>query len=188
MYSAGITGLYSCIAASIAGAFSLIGLLISKEQRVSDFRQVWIDELRKDIAVFAAHALQVQSYTAMNKPLDRAKYWKETREDYVGLNQASMRIKLRLNQEECDSRLILQSMSEMEELFKVQHEIPDEIALKKIFTIISNIERNGPPLLKTEWRRVKGGERIYQFAKWGSLSLFVIAGTLACFLWYTLTH
>jgi hypothetical protein len=42
------------VVAWVAGAFSLLGLLISKEQKVSEFRQAWIDALRADIAALVA--------------------------------------------------------------------------------------------------------------------------------------
>jgi hypothetical protein len=44
------------LVAMIAGAFSLLGLVISKEQKVSEFRQTWIDALREDISELIAHA------------------------------------------------------------------------------------------------------------------------------------
>ena len=37
-------------AAILAAIASLLGLIISKESKVSEFRQKWIDELRKDVA------------------------------------------------------------------------------------------------------------------------------------------
>ena len=40
----------SIIVAIIAGFVSFIGLVITKEQKVSEFRQVWIDALRNDVA------------------------------------------------------------------------------------------------------------------------------------------
>lgn len=174
------------MAVSIAGAFSLVGLLISKEQRVSDFRQIWIDALRADLAKFVAHAHQIQAYATLNKPIDYSKYWQDTHEDHIELNQASIRIKLRLNPSECDSRLILQSMGEMEELFKTRKDIPDSAALDKINTIVDALEHNAPPLLKKEWNRVKRGEVIYNFAKWGAFTLFILTGLLAYVLWLRL--
>jgi hypothetical protein len=46
-------------AALIAGLISLLGLIISKEQKVSDFRQAWIDALRSDIAAVITHAQSI---------------------------------------------------------------------------------------------------------------------------------
>jgi hypothetical protein len=181
-----VNGLYACIAVSITGAVSLIGLTIAKDQKVSEFRQNWIDELRKDIAKFAAHAHQIHSYTVMKKPLDDSKYWDETREDYIGLNQASMRIKLRLNRNECESLLILNSMSEMEKLFKERNQVPDDTALNRIFSIVDDLERNSPPMLKKEWRRVKSGEVTFRLIRWGAIAFFALAALLAFLLWRTL--
>lgn len=36
-------------AALIAATVSLLGLIISKEQKTSEFRQAWIDALRSDL-------------------------------------------------------------------------------------------------------------------------------------------
>jgi hypothetical protein len=40
------------VAALIAGTVSLLGLIISKEQKTSEFRQAWIDALRCDLSAF----------------------------------------------------------------------------------------------------------------------------------------
>jgi hypothetical protein len=46
--------LAAIIAAIVAGLFSLLGLLIAKENKISDFRQAWLDSLRNEIADFAS--------------------------------------------------------------------------------------------------------------------------------------
>ena len=43
------------LVAFIAGIVSFIGLVISKENKISEFRQTWIDELRKDISDYIAY-------------------------------------------------------------------------------------------------------------------------------------
>jgi hypothetical protein len=43
-------------AALIAGLIFLLSLVISKEQKISDFRQEWINSLRSEIAALIAHA------------------------------------------------------------------------------------------------------------------------------------
>lgn len=42
------------LAAVIAGAFSSLSLVMSKEQKVSEFRQDWINSLREDICKFVS--------------------------------------------------------------------------------------------------------------------------------------
>jgi len=48
------------IGAVIAGFVSILGLIISKEQKTSEFRQTWIDSLRSDIASLIARASALQ--------------------------------------------------------------------------------------------------------------------------------
>ncbi len=169
------------LAACIAGTCSLLALLSSKELETSKFRQVWIDELRKDIAELIARANHIQAYHFEPGTLDYTKFWKETREDYLELNKASTRIKLRLNQSECPCRLILQSMSEMELLFKFT-EIDVSSRTEKLQAIVRTLEQNAPPLLKEEWKRVKAGELPYRIAKW----ITGIAGLAAALLAFAL--
>ena len=42
------------VAALIAAAVAFVGLVVSKEQKVSEFRQVWIYRLRRDLSRFIA--------------------------------------------------------------------------------------------------------------------------------------
>lgn len=172
------------LVACIAGVFSLLGLLISKEQRVSEFRQAWIDALRADIATLIAHAYQIHAFLVGSGPWDYAKFWNATRDDYVELNQASTRIKLRINRNERESKLILQSMSEMEALFSQRPTDPPKVSLKQINKIVEALERDAPPLLKKEWQRVKSGEPIYRWATWLALSVLVATGLMVAWLFW----
>jgi hypothetical protein len=176
----------AALAAWIAGAFSLLGLLTSKEQKVSEFRQAWIDELRLDIALLIAHAHQINAYVIMYKPIDLKQLWKDTRDDYLALNGASTRIKLRVNHEEPESKLILCSMDKMETLFGDFSNGVVTISLEKINRIIDDLERDAPPLLKKEWNRVKSGELVYRIAKWLAAGIFTITGITAGWLFYKL--
>jgi hypothetical protein len=192
--AANATGIYACLAACLGGAFTLIGLLISKDQRVSEFRQAWIDELRKDIAELIAHSHQIHAYIfGLELPMLKGDpryetYLNATRDDFIELNKASTRIKLRLNREECDSRLILDSMSELENIFGAILKSPNLDSVEKIKGVADALERIAPPLLKKEWNRVKRGENIYYFARWGALLLFALAGLSAYILWLHLAY
>jgi hypothetical protein len=173
------------LVACIAGGFSLLGLIISKEQQVSGFRQAWIDAIRADLSVLVAHAYKIQSFAAMHKPLDLAKFWEMTRDDYVGMNQASTRIKLRLNPGENESKAILQVMKRLEELFKT---VDDPSSTKKIDEIVDTLEQSAPALLKKEWIRVKKGEPIYRLAKVLATFIFFAAVIVVGFLLWEIRH
>jgi hypothetical protein len=176
----------AALTAWIAGAFSLLGLLTSKEQKVSEFRQAWIDALRLDIALLVAHAHQIYAYVVMHRPIDIQRFWNETRDDYLALNGASTRIKLRVNHEEPESKLILCSMDKMEALFGNLPNGENTLTIEKISKIVDDLERDAPPLLKKEWRRVKSGELIYRIAKWLSVVIFTVTGITAGWLFYKL--
>src|SRR5271166_3862254 len=87
------------VAALIAGLISLLGLIISKEQKVSDFRQAWIDALRDDIAVVITHAHAIHGAYLANFPTQR-ELWNSISADFVAINEAWARIRLRLNPKE----------------------------------------------------------------------------------------
>lgn len=178
------------MAAAIAGIFSLAGLFISKEQDTSRFRQAWIDELRKDIASLAARAHQIHAYVLLALEEDNAKRWQATHDDFIELNSASMRIKLRLNPGECESRLVLEQMNQLEDLFKeIKNPLKrDNASLDKIFSIIDGLERDAPPLLKKEWERVKSGEPVYRTAKIVAVALSLVSLAIAVFFFYKLLH
>lgn len=55
------------IVALIAVFVSFIGLIISKEQKISEFRQAWINTLRDDIAKFLGQVDSVRKLVIINK-------------------------------------------------------------------------------------------------------------------------
>jgi hypothetical protein len=175
----------SLLVACIAGGFSLLGLIISKEQEVSRFRQAWIDALRADIAALIAHAGQLQSFLAANVSIDLAEFWEATRDDYLELNQVSTRIKLRLNPAESRNKAILQSMYKMEALFK---QLNNARSLEKMNAIGSALEKDASALLKKEWKRVKNGEPIYIGAKVLAAVIFLAAAIIFTFLLWKIYH
>jgi hypothetical protein len=99
-----------------------------------------------------------------------------------------MRIKLRLNPEECESKLLLRSMNEMEDLFKdLKAQQSDPAAsIAKIFSIIDALERDAPILLKKEWERVKKGEPIYRKAKWAAAFILVLSAVASMYFFHRL--
>ena len=95
------------IGASIAAGIAFLGLVVSKEQKTSEFRQAWIDALRDDLATYLSRINS--AYDAAQAGFtNRAELWKAVGEDMVGITDASTRIKLRLNADEKPSDAIIQ--------------------------------------------------------------------------------
>lgn len=168
--------------AIIAGTFSLLGLVISKEQKVSEFRQAWIDALRNDIAEMIGQACLIHAELlklAEEDPRDTRAYLKRTRQSYIDANRAITRIKLRLNKTEKESDNLLRSIDSLESLLgrspSDSFDSEDEI-----YPINREIESNASIVLKGEWKRVKRGEPPYRIAEYFAVTVLIATIIFAC--------
>jgi hypothetical protein len=133
-------------AALIATAVTLIGILITNQAKVSEFRQLWINALRDDAATLISHTLIVHAARA-GENID---------ESYLQIHQATARIRLRLNPDESKAKKIIAAMNNMRDAnhaeteFSVMNQCVDEFT-----KAVQNV-------LRSEWRRVKWGEPLYR--------------------------
>jgi chromosome segregation ATPase len=155
------------LVALVAGAFSLLGLVVSKENKVSEFRQEWIDALREDIAEFVAQSQEIHvelvEYIS-ERVKDYSEHLQRTRDSRIALNKAATRTKLRLNQAEIDNEPLMKAMKRLQDLL----EDPDrnvESFRGKFGPVSVEVEKNAAMVLAREWKRVKEGERGYRRAK-----------------------
>jgi hypothetical protein len=162
------------VVAVIAGAFSLIGLVISKEQKVSEFRQSWIDALREDISNLIAHANLIHAELlklAQENPPDKRKFLDRTARNHIATNRSTTRIKLRLNLTEADSQALHNSIQKLDALLTTDPSVLVQ-SQDEITSINLKIEEDAAKVLKAEWERVKDGELNYRVAKLSALILF----------------
>lgn len=164
-------------AAIIAGLVSLLGLIIGKEQKVSEFRQSWIDELRKCLILYLvsinAIADAVRISIAKKSPIG------DLSDDYKRLNEASHGIILRINDKEEPSQALKEAMEEFETIASKNSTLNlDNIrAAEKKFIISSKY------LLKFEWKRVRRGEKTYFITKYIVVFLIIVMVVLFAILW-----
>lgn len=147
------------IAAVVTAFVSWLGLIITKEQKISDFRQAWIDALRVEISAVVAHANAIHGAAAaqLRSP---AELWSVAREDYVKLNQAEASIRLRLNPNEKESLTVLSSIEKLEE-----HLTRGYLDHREINQIEKQLVVDAQALLKKEWGRVRVGEPMFLWSK-----------------------
>lgn len=158
-------------AALIAGMISLLGLIISKEQKTSEFRQAWIDSLRSEIT---------QYLTNLNAIADALTVSYENQADkvnalsplYSKLNESYFAITLRVNQDEDRSKALLACMVRFAKL--TQND--SDMVAAKIRPVEIDFLNASKGLLKYEWNRVKNGEFTFKVTK--ILSAAVIVGTI----------
>lgn len=179
------------IAAFITGFFSFVNLIIAKEQKISEFRQQWIDSLRDDISEFTSQTEFIASmfdHMRRNTPkkLEDPEEVKKFVESISGNIRESInmyhRIQLRVNREE-HSKLLnqlhdLYNLWENEGIFYVD----------KAHALLKEIIKESQDVLKKEWQQVKRGEAIFRVTKYFALSivlivlLFVIVQTISCII------
>jgi hypothetical protein len=162
----------------IAGTFTLLGLVVSKEQKVSEFRQTWIDALREEIAEFVSHALWFQAEVhqlVVSEARDRSKFLDRVRESYLAVTRSASKIRLRLNPSESNSKAVLQCMRRVEGC--IERSLSGD-ECESIMPHIVSVQEAAAILLKSQWERVKEGERDYRRAKRAAQALIIILGVL----------
>jgi hypothetical protein len=164
-------------AAIIAGLVSLLGLIIGKEQKVSEFRQAWIDELRKNLVLYLVSINAITD--AVRVANVRRQPVSDISEDYKRLNEASNSIHLRINEKEKPSIDLKKSMEEFERIASSNASLTVENikAAEGAFLLASK------SLLKFEWKRVKRGEKTYFVTKYIVVALIVAMMLLFSILW-----
>lgn len=165
-------------AAIIAGLVSLLGLIIGKEQKVSEFRQAWIDDLRKCLVSYLVNINAISDVLRAKKAgskLDDAALI----ERYRSLNEASHGITLRVNSDEAPAKELLASMKNFEIIAGKNADLtPDNI-----FLIERDFVDSSKRLLKFEWNRVKRGEKVFVWTKYILSFLIFLMISLFIYIW-----
>ena len=172
------------IAAIIAGAISLVGLIVGKELKTSEFRQQWIDALRSDISKLIATSTTIVNLVRTKKQIYDAtgadngekkarleiaeQFMTGIKEEMIEGEDAYHRILLRINPEEHVSFI-----NALEDLRRVVE--GNSVATREVMNVVERaLIRESQLLLKREWMRVKRGEPIFIAAKWVSMALIVV--------------
>jgi hypothetical protein len=155
------------LAAVVAAGAAFVGLVIAKEQKISEFRQQWIDALRSEIAEFAAHARRIgatpwpisrtQQLDPRLTPMDQ---WEAAHnedamrvdpllENRVRLRHTYHSIMMRLNDNDREDRELRDSV------IAVMSALGAREDTEAVLDAMSDRARS---LLKREWERVKTGE------------------------------
>ena len=170
-------------AALIAGFFSLLNLIISKEQKVSEFRQQWIDSLRQELADHIAATVSLSSIFENDEHLDKemAKTANEVR-SHVTATFTS--IKLRINPEDSDKK-IREMNVEVLKLLENGRVLFNESKWKEARLNCNKITNASIPMLKEEWKRVKKGESVYVWSKRSAIGLFALSLSALAYAGFT---
>lgn len=154
-------------AAIVTSLIAVLGLIISKENKTSEFRQSWIDALRADIAGFIGH---VNAIMGSVRIAGRSKGgWDEARDNVIELNRCAASIRLRLNPSEPRSKVITKHLDEIEASFVRDGDLPEA----RVNDLEKALINEGQALLKDEWLRVRHGELFFQLTRWAAIAVLV---------------
>ncbi|WP_286353967.1 hypothetical protein [Geothrix oryzae] len=164
-------------AALVAGGVSFISMMVAKDQKTSEYRQNWIDSLRKDLAEYVALFVTLTSYEIMafKESKEKGKAYVDSQQDnWIKLNNLDTCITLRLNPKE--HKKLIDLLDEATHLAADTNST--SMTTDKINQLSSDITDESQLILKAEWRRVKRGEWSFFITKWGALVLAISAFVL----------
>lgn len=165
----------SIIAATVAGAISLVSLIVSKENKTSEFRQLWIDSLRSELSSFISHSMEIRRHRAWGRE-NKDEGWEAISENYKTINESITRIRLRLNPTETLSKKVLGLLREYEKAF-AYNGVPGDDEFSELN---HNFVEASQQLLKAEWKRVRNGEIVFQVVRATSFAI-LISGLVVLF-------
>ena len=166
----------------------MVGLIIAKEHRVSDFRQAWIDALRGEIASLVAQVNAINEWRLAidahrgkvavdrggegNQKVedDVAEQYKLVHPDVLKMEKALAMIELRLNPNEKKAKPLLRKAKAV--ACKVR--LDEAVCRKELKDVEKELLEESKKYLKGEWDRVKQGELRYKLALWVSFTIGVV--------------
>jgi hypothetical protein len=161
------------VAAGIAGAFSVLSLVVTKEQKVSEFRRSWLEDLRGELASLLAHAnLFAALYERTSDAAPPGEGLVALKAEILGMNQAAAQIRLRLRDDDRCSAALLADVDAIKRLI----DRVGTFETAAFSAVQSHLVANARCLMRLEWRRVKRGEFIFRFAK---LTAFLVTLEIA---------
>jgi hypothetical protein len=150
------------IVAFISFLIAVTTAVIAKEQKVSEFRQAWIDNFRNEISEFISLSYNAILKTRISEINDKEKLTGELITDihihlsiYIAIEKSALLMKLRLNKKEHN-----EIISKIDLFVKGNNRRQDE-SLGQRFASLQTIENLAHDILKKEWERVKKGEKRY---------------------------
>ncbi|WP_104028480.1 hypothetical protein [Vibrio jasicida] len=169
-------------ASILTGFFSFINLVSSKEQKVSEFRQEWVKELRNSIAEYIATLQQVTHVAIIfhedtDTEMTNLQFSKEIESAFISAIKAYNDIVLRVNscEKNANSNQInnqfLTALEKTRELFN--HDDPRK--LQEVNDSCEALRAAAKPLLKSEWNRVKDGEPVFRWSKNVAIALLILS-------------
>lgn len=158
------------IAAIIAALVVFISTVLSKEQKTSEFRQAWIDELRKDVAQYVSGTVEFAALYSLRKKRnsDEVALLEDNFDAIRELQSIEYRIIFRLNPIK-HADLIAKIKALRRQMISINTQGAGRNGVEEAITDAITGDCNR--ILKAEWERVKKGETGFRFVKWAAMAI-----------------
>ncbi|NBN47712.1 hypothetical protein GWJ05_18300 [Proteus sp. G2626] len=156
--------LITFIVAILAGVVSIVGLVISKEGKISEFRQLWINDLRSALVKLNKNMFILQEMHIKEMPE------KEIMHQKANVKESISEVYLRINTSK-PNKAEIDLINIIESIKSQLIHIP-KIGLFECYE--NDLTDKSAAVLKSEWKRVKKGEFIYRFWTYIFTSIFFI--------------
>jgi hypothetical protein len=171
--------LIAVLVAVVAGAFSLLNVVSTKETKVSEHRLAWINELRGEVANFTSAIHEASRLYAINNQFTAVDLFKESQESWKVALESLTKIQLRLNPNELSNKKSKEAI--LMSAIQAARDAFDNDRFTDMWARCDDIRNAAAQLLKVEWDRVKGGEILYRVIR--NLSVFALVA-VACAVSY----
>lgn len=181
-----VPALATLAAAFVAGGIARSNLIVSKEAKISEFRQAWVGELRENLSTLfsavrlLARAVQEARTKQNGNETDSKFRFSQEKIEEVRHSSAELRYRIGLlldNREESHSELqrLLDVM-----LTTLQAYITGgtDADIDMVFDALERANKLGTVVVAQEWEMVRLGEPEYRNAVRGANSVLLVAGVL----------
>jgi hypothetical protein len=167
----------SLIAAMAGAAVAIIGVVVAKDTKVSDFRQAWIDALRDDVArLCSLAAASLRERKAPKMDLDKVRI---IADEFTHLLN---RVRLRLDLKQGKKKKHGEELNEaIVALLKVCTD--DAASFDQLEEALNRVSKSAAVVLDTAWRRVKRGETRFLWVLWSAVAGLIFFGGLWIYQW-----
>lgn len=170
-------------AALVAGFFAFMNLVASKENKVSEFRQDWINSLRDSVSCYVSSLTYLSTLykhhgEKKGDKKDKFDMARDVEETYLKVNESYNDIIFRINESEKSKK----GKKVNDEFLAALHETREHYnknEFSEARTACHSLRDKAKPLLKFEWKRVKNGELNYRISKYFSILVLLIGVTSA---------
>lgn len=165
-------------AALVAGFFAFMNLIASKENKVSEFRQEWINSLRDSVSCYISSLTYLSTvykhYFEIPEPKkNKLEMARDVEDIYAKVNESFNDIVFRINEDEKNKKGNEINTKFLATLYKTRDHY-NKSELSEAREACDPLREATKPLLKYEWKRVKSGELNYKLSKYFSVLVLVV--------------